>query len=99
MSDLQADISFFAVWRAMFLQGTVAEIGSSAFCVWACIRAHCDFQSGMSIPAQEQIVKQTGLSRRQVVTSLQVLLKALLSKLNSKQESILSSNFVIKKPI
>jgi hypothetical protein len=81
VNDLQADISWFAVFRAMFLQGTVAEIGCSAFGVWACIRAHCDFQTGLSIPPEDEIAKQTGLSRRQVVTSLQVLQqKGLLEK-------------------
>jgi hypothetical protein len=57
-NDLQADISWFAVFRAMFLQGTVAEIGCSAFGVWACIRAHCDFQTGLSIPPEGLLEKR-----------------------------------------
>jgi DNA-binding transcriptional regulator YhcF (GntR family) len=73
MCDLQADVSFFTVWRAMFLQGTVADIGVSAWAVWCCIKEHCDFQSGMSFPSQADIAKQTGLSKRQVQKSLKVL--------------------------
>jgi hypothetical protein len=75
VDDLVADTTWFAVWRAMFLQGTVAEIGLSAWGVWCCIKAHCDFHNGLSIPSEAVIAKQTGLSERQVKRSLKILVE------------------------
>jgi DNA-binding transcriptional ArsR family regulator len=59
----------------MFIQGTVADIGSTAFTVYCCIKAHVDFNNGHSLPLQKDIVTQTGLSERQVQRSLKVLEK------------------------
>jgi hypothetical protein len=69
------DTSWFATFRAMFLQGTVAKIGVTAYAVYSCIKAHTDFHDGLSIPSQKEIADQTGLSARQVQLSLKVLEK------------------------
>jgi DNA-binding transcriptional regulator YhcF (GntR family) len=67
------DTSFFATFRAMFLQGTVAKIGVYAYAVYSCIKAHADFNDGLSIPSQKDIATQTGLSERQIQRALKVL--------------------------
>jgi biotin operon repressor len=70
---MSLDSSWFAVFRALFRQGTVAEIGGSAFTVLCCIKSYMDFNDGSSIPTQQQIAHETGFSERQVQKSLKVL--------------------------
>ena len=57
----------------MVLQGTVAKVKPSAWAVYCVIKAHADFNDGLSIPSQKDIADQTGLSERQVQLSLKVL--------------------------
>lgn len=71
--DRIADTSWFTTFRAMFLQGTVAKIGVYAYAVYSCIKAHADFNDGLSIPSQKDIASQTGLSERQIQRALKVL--------------------------
>jgi DNA-binding transcriptional regulator YhcF (GntR family) len=70
---LDADITWFSLFRALFLQGTVAEIGCSAFTLYCAIKAHADFHDGVSIPSQKDLATQTGLSERQIQKSLKIL--------------------------
>jgi biotin operon repressor len=70
---MSTDSSWFAVFRALFRQGTVAEIGGSAFTVLCCIKSYMDFNNGTSMPSQKQIASETGFSERQVQKSLKVL--------------------------
>jgi DNA-binding transcriptional regulator YhcF (GntR family) len=72
---VDADITWFSLFRALFLQGTVAEIGCSAFTLYCAIKAHADFHNGTSIPSQKELAEQTGLSERQIQMSLKVLEK------------------------
>jgi DNA-binding transcriptional ArsR family regulator len=67
------DTTFFSLFRQMFLQGTVAKIGSTAFTVYCALKAHADFNDGLSIPSEKEIAEQTGLSERQIQRSLKVL--------------------------
>jgi DNA-binding transcriptional regulator YhcF (GntR family) len=67
------DTSWFATFRAMFAQGTVAKIGAVAYCVYSCIKSHADFHDGLSIPSQKEIARETGLSERAVQKSLKIL--------------------------
>jgi DNA-binding transcriptional regulator YhcF (GntR family) len=67
------DTSWFATFRAMFAQGTVAKIGAVAYCVYSCIKSHADFHDGRSFPSQKDIAKETGLSERAVQKSLRIL--------------------------
>jgi DNA-binding transcriptional regulator YhcF (GntR family) len=53
----------------------VAEIGCSAFTLYCAIKAHADFHDGVSIPSQKDLATQTGLSERQIRSSLKVLEK------------------------
>jgi DNA-binding transcriptional regulator YhcF (GntR family) len=67
------DTSWFATFRAMFAQGTVAKIGAVAYCVYSCIKSHADFHDGRSLPSQKEIANETGLSERAVQKSLKIL--------------------------
>jgi DNA-binding transcriptional regulator YhcF (GntR family) len=70
---MDIDTSFFSLFRQMFLQGTVAKIGSTAFTVYCALKAHADFNDGLSIPSEKEIAEQTGLSERQIQRSLKLL--------------------------
>jgi DNA-binding transcriptional regulator YhcF (GntR family) len=70
---MDIDTSFFTLFRQMFLQGTVAKLGAYAWIVYTCIKAHTDFNDGTSLPLLKDIVKQTGLSERQVHRALKIL--------------------------
>jgi hypothetical protein len=72
-TSMFTDSSWFAVFRALFRQGTVAEIGGSAFTVLCCIKSYMDFNNGAAVPSQKQIALETGFSERQVQKSLKVL--------------------------
>jgi DNA-binding transcriptional regulator YhcF (GntR family) len=72
---VDADLNWFSLFRALFLQGTVAEIGCSAFTLYCAIKAHTDYHNGTSIPSQKELAEQTGLSERQIQMSLKVLEK------------------------
>jgi hypothetical protein len=67
------DTSFFSLFRQMFIQGTVAEIGGTAFTVYCAIKAHVDFSTGESFPSQKLLAEQTGFSERQIIKSLKIL--------------------------
>jgi DNA-binding transcriptional regulator YhcF (GntR family) len=70
---MDIDTSFFTLFRQMFKQGTVAKIGVSAWAVYTCIKAHADFNDGLSLPSRKQVAEETGLSERQVQRSLKIL--------------------------
>lgn len=73
----------------MFVQGTVAKIGVYAWTVYTCIKAHADFNDGLSVPSQKDIIAQTGLSERQVQLSLKVLEKeGLLTKTKEGRSNV-----------
>ena len=57
----------------MFKQGTVAKIGVYAWAVYTCIKAHADFNDGLSLPTRKQLSEETGLSERQVQRALKIL--------------------------
>ena len=75
----------------MFLQGTVAKIGGTAFTVYCAIKAHTDFNSGHSFPSQKLLAEQTGYSERQVIRSLKILEEhGLLEKTREQKRNIYS---------
>lgn len=82
---MDIDTSFFSLFRQMFLQGTVAEIGASAFTVYCAIKAHTDFNTGSSFPSQRLLAEQTGFSERQIIKSLKVLEQHGLLEKNREQ--------------
>jgi DNA-binding transcriptional regulator YhcF (GntR family) len=68
-----ADANWFAVFKNMFVSGTAAAIGPSAWILYCAIKAHADFHNGTSVPSQKELAEQTGLSERQIPKSLKVL--------------------------
>jgi hypothetical protein len=72
-ASMDIDTSFFSLFRQMFIQGTVAKIGGTAFTVYCAIKAHVNFNTGRAFPSQKLLAQQTGFSERQVIKSLKVL--------------------------
>lgn len=58
----EIDTTFQTHQRDMFVNGLVAKIGANAFCVWTVIKAHADFNSGVSYPGIRRIMMLTNLS-------------------------------------
>jgi DNA-binding transcriptional MocR family regulator len=70
---LKAQTQWFHVFRAMIDQGDIARIGPHAFTVYAVIKAHANYHSGMASPSIERIAEQSGVSVAQVKRALVVL--------------------------
>ncbi len=75
-APLRAQTQWFHVFRAMIDQGDVARIGPHAFTVYAVIKAHANFDHGLSKPGIQRISEQSGVSQAQVKRALGVLEKA-----------------------
>lgn len=73
---LRAQTQWFHVFRAMIDQGDVARIGPHAFTVYAVIKAHANFDDGLSKPGIQRISEQSGVSQAQVKRALGVLEEA-----------------------
>jgi DNA-binding transcriptional MocR family regulator len=64
----------FATYQAdLFESGLVAQIGTNAFAVWSAIKAHADFQTGVSWPSIRRLMELTGLASATVQKSLRTL--------------------------
>ena len=57
----------------MIDQGDIARIGPYAFTVYAVIKAHANYNSGMASPSIDRIAEQSGVSVAQVKRALVVL--------------------------
>jgi predicted transcriptional regulator len=73
LTPLRAQTQWFHVFRAMIDQGDVARIGPYAFTVYAVIKSHANYYSGMAHPGIERISEQSGVSLAQVKRALGVL--------------------------
>lgn len=73
MSDLQAETSWFHVFKTMIESGDVANIGPYAFTVYCIIKAHTNFKTGESFPSVELIAEKSGVSVAQVKRELKTL--------------------------
>lgn len=71
----KADASWFHIFRQMFDNGDVKDMGSSAFTVYCAIKFHVNFQTGVAFPSIDRIVEFTGVSERQVKRDLATLEK------------------------
>ena len=70
---LGAQTQWFHVFKAMIDQGNVAKIGPLAFTVYAVIKAHANYSSGMAWPGIERISEKSGVSPAQIKRELKVL--------------------------
>lgn len=71
----RADASWFHIFRQMFDNGDVKDMGSSAFTVYCAIKFHVNFQTGVAFPSIDRLVDFTGISERQVKRDLATLEK------------------------
>lgn len=64
----------FATYQAdLFESGLVAQIGPNSFAVWSAIKAHADYQTGVSWPSIRRLMALTGLASATVQKCLTIL--------------------------
>ena len=64
----------FGTYQAdLFESGLVAQIGPNSFAVWAAIKAHADFQTGIAWPSVRRLMALTGLASATVQKCLGTL--------------------------
>ena len=64
----------FATYQAdLFESGLVAQIGPNSFAVWSAIKAHADYQTGVSWPSIRRLMELTGLASATVQKCLTTL--------------------------
>lgn len=69
----QAETTWFHVFRHMIESGDMARMGGSAFMVYSTVKAYTNWSSGHAFPRIDLICEKTGLSKSQVLRSLQTL--------------------------
>jgi len=78
----------FATYQAdLFESGLVAQIGTNSFAVWSAIKAHADYQTGMSWPSIRRLMELTGLASATVQRCLKILESANLLRSEVKGKS------------
>jgi DNA-binding transcriptional ArsR family regulator len=73
---LEAQTQWFHVFKSMIDQGDVAKIGPHAFTVYAVIKAHTNYSSGVAFPGIDLISEKSGVSPAQIKRELRVLEEA-----------------------
>ncbi|WP_244216217.1 helix-turn-helix domain-containing protein [Phytopseudomonas daroniae] len=68
-----AQTQWFHVFKSMIDQGDIAKIGPHAFAVYAVIKAHTNYASGMAFPGIDLISAKSGVSPAQIKRELKVL--------------------------
>ena len=71
----KAETTWFHVFNAMVGSGDVAKIGPHAVTIYLVIKSYTNWKSGKAFPGIETIVSKSGISRRQVLRSLAVLVE------------------------
>lgn len=69
----RAETTWFHIFHSMIQTGDISRMGPYAVTVYLVIKAHTNFQSGRAFPAIETIVRESGISRRQVLRELETL--------------------------
>jgi DNA-binding transcriptional MocR family regulator len=69
----KAETVWFHVFKSMIENGDVAKMGPYAFTVYAVIKAHTNFKSGVAFPGVQTIIEKSGISRAQVHRALDAL--------------------------
>lgn len=78
----------FATYQSdLFESGLVAQIGANAFAVWSAIKAHADYQTGLSWPSIRRLMELTGLASATVQKCLKTLEEAKLLRSEVKGKS------------
>ena len=69
----QATTTWVHVLHAMIEDGDCAAMRPFAFAVYVVIKSHASFRDGTAFPSIDTIAAKTGISRRQVISSLRTL--------------------------
>jgi DNA-binding transcriptional ArsR family regulator len=72
-NSLNAEVTWFHVFKAMIDDGELAKMGTSAFATYCVIKSHANFSTGKAFPSIETICKKSGISERQVKIDLKTL--------------------------
>lgn len=70
---LQAETTWFHVFRSMIDKGDAAKMGGTTFLVYAVIKAHTNWSTGKSFPTIETIMEKAGIGKDTVLRSLKTL--------------------------
>ena len=70
---LEAQASWFHVFKSMLEGGDVAKMGPHATTVYLAVKAYTNWSTGKAWPGIDLITEKTGISRAQVTRSLRVL--------------------------
>lgn len=78
MDDHQPDLfnaetTWFHLFRTMFTNGDVKQIGPYAFTIYCAVKAHASFHTGEAFPGIDKLVELTGISPAQVKRVLATL--------------------------
>jgi DNA-binding transcriptional ArsR family regulator len=68
-----AETTWFHVFRSMIENGDVAKMKPYAVTVYLVIKAHTNFKNGVAFPGIELIMEKSGMSKSQVIRSLDIL--------------------------
>lgn len=70
---MNAETTWFHLFRSMIVGGDLREMGAPAFAVYCTIKAHVDFSTGAAFPSVARIQELTGMGKRSVLRALQAL--------------------------
>ena len=85
----QAETTWFHVFTSMVENGDVAKLKPHAVTVYLVIKSYTNWSTGKAFPSVELISKKSGMSERQVITSLATLTEhGYLEKVKSGRHNI-----------
>jgi len=70
---MEPETSWFHIFRAMVDSGDIAQMGPYAVTVYLVVKSFSNWKNGKSFPTVELIAEKSGISKRQVIASLQKL--------------------------
>lgn len=73
MPLLEAETTWFHVFRHMIDSGDAAKMGGSAFLVYCTVKSFTNWSTGRSFPSIDTITTKTGMSKSQVLRCLKTL--------------------------
>lgn len=75
MELFKAETTWFHVFVSMVENGDVAKMGPYAVTVYLVLKAYTNWKTGKAFPSIETITEKSGISRRQVINSLAMLVE------------------------
>ncbi|MBF0459658.1 MAG: helix-turn-helix domain-containing protein [Nitrospirae bacterium] len=70
---IDCDPNFVHIFRYLFRNEEAKKMGPYAFMVYVCIKTYSNIRTGSAWPGIDKIVNETGISRKKVITSIQLL--------------------------